>query len=251
MMNFSLYSKYYDLLYSNKDYESESNYVLNILKNFSNSPITSILELGGGTGKHAQFFTKSNIDVFGVELSSKMIDLAEELNLDRYTIKQGDIRHNHYIGNQFDCAVSLFHVISYLNTNEDVIACFNSVNQQLKSGGLFVFDVWFTPAVYNLKPESRIKKMENNEISVTRIAQSMIDYQNSIVHVNYSIFVEDLDTKEYFKFEETHAMRHFTINEIKLIASLSGFEIIKTEEFLSEKSPTNETWGCIFILRKK
>ncbi len=54
-MNFNLYSTYYDLLYNNKDYESESNYILNILKNYSNYQITSILELGGGTGKHAHY----------------------------------------------------------------------------------------------------------------------------------------------------------------------------------------------------
>jgi hypothetical protein len=145
----------------------------------------------------------------------------------------------------------LFHVVSYLNTNEQLLNCFTSINKQLKQNGIFIFDVWFTPAVYFLKPETRVKKIQNKEISVTRIAQSTIDYQSSIVNVNYSIFVEDLDTKEFFKFEETHNMRHFTINEIQLIANFTGFEIVKTEEFLTEKSPSNETWGCMYVIRKK
>lgn len=250
MMNFNLYSKYYDLLYTNKDYESESNYILNILKNYSNYQITSILELGGGTGKHAHYFTKSDIDVFGVELSSSMVEIAEGLNLDRYQVKQGDIRQNHYDGHQFDCAVSLFHVISYLQTNDDVIACFNSVNQQLKPGGLFVFDVWFTPAVYSLKPETRVKKIGDIEYSIVRLAESSVNATFNIVDVNYTIFIKQNKTGEINEINELHSMRHFSYNEMLLICELTGFELVKSEEFITGAEPSVDTWGVLFVLKK-
>ncbi len=63
--------------------------------------------------------------------------------------------------------------------------------------------------------------------------------------------MEDLKSGEYTKFDETHEMRHFTSNEIKLFAEICGFEVLKTEEFLSEKFPSNETWGVMFALKKK
>ena len=251
MMNFNLYSKYYDLFYSDKEYLIETEYVIKRLKESSNIQLDVLLELGGGSGNHAIHFSSFFKEIYGVELSQSMVEIAQNRNVPNYNVVQGDITNIHFPDKHFDCAVSLFHVISYLNTNEQILNCFRSINKQLKQNGIFIFDVWFTPAVYSLKSETRIKKIQNNEISVTRIAQSTIDYKSSIVNVNYSIFVEEMHTKEFSKFEETHSMRHFTFNEIQLIANSTGFEIVKTEEFLTGKSPSNETWGCMFVIRKK
>ncbi len=49
---FDLYSEYYDLLYKDKNYKKEADYIASLIK--TNAPHTkSILELGCGTGKHA------------------------------------------------------------------------------------------------------------------------------------------------------------------------------------------------------
>ena len=250
-MNFKMYSYYYDLLYSEKEYDKESEYILNILNAYSNNVIGSILELGGGSGRHAQFLTQSGIDVFGIELSLSMVELAEGLNLERYTIKLGDIKCNNYPGFQFDCAISLFHVISYLTTNEDIITCFEAVNQQLKKGALFVFDVWFTPAFYNLKPETRVRKMENDICSIVRLAESSVNAIASTVDVNYSIYVKPKNNENPFELNETHTMRHFTYNEILLISEKTGFELVHKEEFMTGSEPSVNTWGVLFVLRKK
>jgi hypothetical protein len=45
-------------------------------------------------------------------------------------------------------------------------------------------------------------------------------------------------------------MRHFSIPEIHMLASFTGFELLKAEEFLSGNEPSENTWGVNFILRK-
>jgi SAM-dependent methyltransferase len=250
-MSFNLYSKYYDLLYSDKDYSEESDYIMNILIDNSTFKNQKILELGGGSGNHALYLSKYFDEIFGVELSSSMVEIAKGRNIPNYRVKQGDICTNHYPQEKFDCAISLFHVISYLNTNEQIINCFNAVNEQLKTGGVFVFDVWYTPAVYHLKPETRVKKMEDNDVIVTRIAQPTMDYINCIVNVNYSIFIEEKKNNTFTKIEEFHKMRHFTSQEIKLFAEICGFELITSEEFLTKRETSNETWGVLYVLKKK
>jgi hypothetical protein len=56
MSNFNAYSKYYDLIYNNKNYIFEVDYVISLFKKYGNS-INNVLELGSGTGNHANYFT--------------------------------------------------------------------------------------------------------------------------------------------------------------------------------------------------
>ena len=74
---FNYYAVYYDLLYKEKDYKAETEYVGRLLeeKGFTTG---SILELGCGTGKHAEQFAKIGYSVHGIDLSSEMIKKANK-----------------------------------------------------------------------------------------------------------------------------------------------------------------------------
>jgi hypothetical protein len=63
------------------------------------------------------------------------------------------------------------------------------VHQHLKSQGLFLFDFWYTPAVYSLKPETRIRRLEDESISVVRIAESTTHSQTNVVDVNFEVHI--------------------------------------------------------------
>jgi hypothetical protein len=45
-------------------------------------------------------------------------------------------------------------------------------------------------------------------------------------------------------------LRHYSTPELKLFAELSGFTLIKTEEFFTAKKPGADTWGVCYILQK-
>mgnify|MGYP001219585358 CR=1 FL=1 len=72
-MNFKkFYSKYYNLVYKNKNYQSEVNYISQILKS-EKKYIKNILELGSGTGAHAIYLLKKGFNLTCVERSKDMI----------------------------------------------------------------------------------------------------------------------------------------------------------------------------------
>jgi hypothetical protein len=151
----------------------------------------------------------------------------------------------------FDVTLALFHVISYINLNEQLVSLFNDTRKRLKKKGLFIFDVWFSPAVLNQMPEHRVKRMENNEIEVTRKASPEIDHMKNTVDVNYHIIVRDKMSDKVSEFNEKHSMRHFGVPEIDLLAGQTGFSILGAEEFLSGNFPSTNTWGVTFILQSK
>ena len=69
---FDAYAAYYNMLYQDKDYKQETKYMASLLEK---NDITngSILELGSGTGKHAEEFAKMGFSVHDVDLSPEMV----------------------------------------------------------------------------------------------------------------------------------------------------------------------------------
>lgn len=249
MNNFQLYSQYYDLLYKDKNYVAEAEYVAKTLKKYHKN-VATIIELGSGTGSHAEHLCTQGFKIFGVERSGEMVELAKQKNIVNYFPVVGDIT-TFKLNKKADAAISLFHVISYLTTNEQLIACFNQTWEHLNTNGIFLFDVWYTPAVYTQKPETRIKRLSNETIEVTRLAEPQIHYNDNAVDVNYEVIIKDKISGKLITLLEKHPMRHFSIPEIELMAKLTGFELIKVEEFLTINPTSEKTWGVCFILRKK
>jgi SAM-dependent methyltransferase len=208
-----------------------------------------LLELGCGSGAHAKYLADYGYQITGVERSDSMIKMANAKNINGFNVIQGDIT-SFELPAKYDAAISLFHVISYLTTNESIKQCFENVHAHLKDEGIFIFDVWYTPAVYFQKPETRIRRMENDACEITRIAESDMNTEANIVTVKFDILVKHKQSNLFSNFREVHPMRHFSIPEIGLIAIQTGFTILTSEEFLTQSSPSVNTWGVCFVLKK-
>ena len=252
-MVFEKYAKYYDLLYQDKDYKAESNYISSLIN--THLPETKkILEFGSGSGIHGRLLGDLGYQVTGIERSQQMIDLGIKkadlkASTSNFSCVLGDCTET-FIGNDFDTVISLFHVLSYQTSYESVTAMLNNAFKQLKSGGIFIFDYWYAPAVWNYRPTLRVKKVENSELKITRIAEPECWENKNRVDVNYLTFVEDLSIGKISKIEETHEMRAFDLDEIAQFSSSTGFEVLHSEAWMAKDSPSPKTWGVCSIVRK-
>jgi SAM-dependent methyltransferase len=244
--SFNLYSAYYDLLYADKDYASECKYVDELIKSHVHGP-SSILELGSGTGIHGTMLADAGYLVRGIEKSPEMV--ARSRTHQNFSCEVGDIV-DFVVDSKYDVALSLFHVVSYVTSNEDLASLFSGVFNHLKSEGLFIFDFWFTPAVLSESPSVRVKRMSNSTWDILRIAEPEADHILNTVDVKYSIFVTDRSTNTIHSFEEHHKMRHFSLPEINIFAENAGFKMIHAEEFMSKSAPSDLTWGVMVVLQK-
>lgn len=248
MSNFKTYSNYYDLLYKDKNYKLESEYVVRKIQSFFPAA-KSILELGSGSGSHAKFLCENGFEVTGIERSEAMVSESLNKNIQGFNPIVGNIETT-ILSKRFDVVISLFHVVSYLTSNDLLMQCFNNTYTHLNANGIFIFDVWYSPAVYFQKPETRIKRLENSDIEVVRIAESEMITSQNVVNVNFEVLIKNKKNLQIQTLNEIHPMRHFSIPEIELLAKVSGFELLMTEEFLSGKAPSESTWGVCFIVRK-
>lgn len=244
---FELSSRYYNLLYQEKDTPTEATYIDQLLRNHG-VPGRELLEFGSGTGRHAALLCSQGYSVHGIERSASMVAAAQEI--EGFTCEQGDITTTK-VQRWFDAVLSLFHVVSYQTTNHGVRAVFANAAQHLRPGGLFLFDVWYSPAVTVQRPEVRVKRLLTSDLAITRIAEPTIHPNSNRVDVHYTMIAEDRASGAYHNFEETHPMRHFSLPELDLWAEITGFQRLTAEEWVTSAPPSEDTWGVCIVLRKQ
>lgn len=245
---FNTYNYYYDLLYHDKNYEKEAEYIANLIKTV-NPYAAQLVDLGSGTGNYSKALCKIGFKITGIERNEQMAAAANAKLIDGFNSIVGDIT-KFEIPQKFDAAISLFHVINYLTENKKILSCFTQVAKHLKPNSIFIFDVWYSPAVYSQLPQPRIKHVNNEYIDVTRFAQPIMDYEKNIIEVHYEMTIKNKFDGQEKILKEVHHLRHFSTPEIKLLAELSGFKLIRSEEFLTAKAPGADTWGVCYILQK-
>jgi SAM-dependent methyltransferase len=255
MTVFNQYARYYDLIYSDKNYAAEADYIAGTIRRFA--PETArILEFGSGTGIHGKLLAGRGYQVIGIERSADMVDRAINNRISKsrpdggsFDCLQGDIRQSH-VESDFDAVIALFHVVSYQVSNEDVLATFQNASRHLNHGGFFWFDIWYTPAVHAQRPAVRIKRMENDQVRLVRIAEPVTRSRENIVEIHYTIYIEEKSSGRISSFAEVHPMRHFSLPELELLAARSGFCLVQSEEFLTGMEPGENTWGVWCGMRR-
>ena len=245
-----LYSQYYDLLYSDKEYDKEVEYIDNLIQQNTNTA-KSILDMGCGTGKHAQLLCDKGYKVHGIDLSKDMLKIANK----RRKGKKKQLRFTHSniqelnLKKKFDVVVSLFHVMSYQNTNEELLKAFQVAKKHLKKDGIFIFDFWYGPAVLTDLPVTRVKRLEDKKIKVTRVAEPTLNVMTNVVDVNYDIFIENRKSKNIITKKELHKMRYFFDTELKVLCESIGFSIVKRYKWMSCEKPDFGSWNVVWVLK--
>lgn len=252
MGTFELYSNYYDLLYHEKNYEGEVEYVTGIIA--SNNPkAKTILDLGCGTGRHDFLLNEKGFDVDGVDISTDMIAIAEKKYglINGLSFFKGDVTTwSHPNNKKYDVVISLFHVLSYQTQNVSALNMFITAFDSLKPGGLFIFDCWYGSAVLTERPETRLKTFENNNILVQRRSYPQMVTSKNTVDVNFEITITDKLSGRQKVLKELHSMRYFFIPELSSFASQAGFESIRFMKWLGIDPPTDENWYIVGAIVK-
>lgn len=246
---FNAYAGYYDLLYKDKDYEAEVSYINDLIKKYR-SGAKSILNLGCGTGRHDVSFEKMGYSVCGVDLSATMLAEARKRAIPgKLEFFEGDVRTVD-LGRKFDVVVSLFHVMSYQTTDNDIFSVFCTAGRHLATGGVFIFDFWHGPGVLNDPPVIRVKRLEDESVRVVRIAEPVMKKGKNVVDVNYQVLTLDKNSHQWSELQEIHSMRYFFLQEIEGYLLNAGFSLKDACEWMSDKRLSLGWYGLVVADKK-
>ena len=249
MSVFGPYSRYYDLLYRDKDYAGEAAYIHDLIQ--SRCPgARNVLNLGCGSGRHDRELAALGYRVTGVDCSEEMLSCARD-NAGKFDNRLeylfGDLRSLR-LDRTYDVLLALFHVFSYQVTNADLDAAFATVRKHLAPGGIALFDCWYGPAVLTDRPVERMKELEDEQVKIIRHAVPVMHPNDNLVDVCYLIEVLNKVDGSRQELLETHRMRYLFRPEVELLLERHGLQSVLFEEWMNGKKPGFDSWNVVWAI---
>jgi SAM-dependent methyltransferase len=238
--NFDKYAYFYDYFNVGKDYRQEVYYINDLIKKF-NTPTHTILDIGCGTGLHDIELAKLKYDVTGLDISNEMIYIAKSRNTFQDSlsfIADPELTFNSIT--KYDTIISLFHVTSYQSNAEKLDSFFDIVSRNVKNGGIFIFDYWFTPAVESLKLQERKKSVFINGKEFQKVSKPSI-LETNLFQIDITISSDDL------LFTESHFLRSFVPDDF---SKITGFKLLESYTWMQNSNPDPTNWSAVSILQK-
>jgi SAM-dependent methyltransferase len=236
MSNFGSYAQFYEALYRDKDYNAECDFLERIFTSYETAKVNRILDAGCGAGGHGLILAQRGYRVTGIDLSKEMIGLAQakaSSHSDTSTpphFFQADIREVD-LKARFDAVISMFSVMGYMVTTQDVFAALRTARMNLQAGGLYVFDAWYGPTVLMEKPVERLKIVEDNGERIFRFARPALDVVRQTVCVHYTL-LRLQGSQVVAKSDEQHIIRYFFPLEVAHYLEDNGFRVREMCPFL-------------------
>ncbi|HZU85991.1 MAG TPA: class I SAM-dependent methyltransferase [Anaerolineaceae bacterium] len=246
------YSSLYDGLYQEKNYPAECDLIERAMAVYAQRRIHTILDLGCGTGSHAVLFAQRGYAVTGVDRSEAMLRQAQlkTVGMENAPVYVPSDLKGLRLEKKFDVVLMMFAVLGYQYTNEEVQTALQTVREHLEPGGIFIFDVWYGPAVLHIRPSDRVRLLPDGEGGqILRVASGSLDVFNHLAEVRYQLWQkrEDRILREA---QEAHQMRYFFPQELALFLQQAGMELVALSDFADLAcKPDEETWNVLGVAR--
>lgn len=194
MIEYNSMAKYYDLFYSNKSYERETDFLKKLIGNRK-----TVLDVGCGTGIHMHLLEDSGYIVDGLDLNSGMLNIAKtrvkgnllEVNLLDFNMNK-----------KYDSIISMFAVFNHLNDYNEFEEGIIHYYQYLNEDGILIIDLH-----NGRKSGEKVSKYKEYK----RIMSWQFDEKNFKEHTNIQYIVGDNI------YEDKHEFIIYEVEKIKKI----------------------------------
>lgn len=216
-------SKYYDAIYTFKNYAQEARYLREIILNAC-PQATSILDVACGTHEHARFLAKW-FEVDGVDVNSEFLTKAAAKNPSGKYV-QKDMRELS-LGPNYDAVLCLSSSIAYLRNAEEFKSVVSRFAAHLRPGGLVLIEPWYSQETWTDDWGALVVGELDGEM-VARGSSRRREGDHSLLTFYYMI----VGAGEVRTFKEDH---HLLL--------LSRAEIVEAFENAGLRTRHDETWS--------
>jgi ubiquinone/menaquinone biosynthesis C-methylase UbiE len=176
-------ARYYDLIYSWKDYKKEAEIVSRLINKYKKSKGNDLLEVACGTGRHIQHL-KAKFTVLATDINARMLGVARR-NVKGAVFKRADMV-TLSLGKEFDAIVCLFSSIGYVKTDANLKKTLGNFARHLKKGGVLVIEPWLTKSTYTTGLP-HMTTYGDSDIQIARLNISKVRGNVSVMDMHYLV----------------------------------------------------------------
>lgn len=230
-------TKYYHLLYQNRNYEEANGFVKTLFQLLNLEKGSKILDLACGKGRHALVMNQLGYDVTGVDLSENSIMEANKYANKYLSFEVQDMRYP-LKDRKFDAIFNLFTSFGYFENPSDNRKVIDAVHIMLEDDGILVIDFMnVQKTMQNLVHEEQ-KTVEGITFAIERKIQNK--------HICKTIHFED--NEERFTFHER--VQAITMLDFEILFN-SKFRILDVfGSYALEKFSERDSDRLILIAQK-
>ncbi len=236
------FSKVYDSLMIDANYEKRANYVVSLFEKFSKKP-KLLLDVGCGTGSFIKEFSGIGIDCIGVDPSDDMLLIAKEKCPDALFLNQSAQELDLY--GTVDGAVSLMDSINHIIEREELSKAFKKISLFMERDSVFIFDI---------NSEYKHREVLGDNAFVFENDGVFCAWQNYtddelLTEINLDFFCKSVNG-QYDRFSEDFFERAYSKDVIKEELNNAGFEIVAIFDDLSFETPNPYSERIFYVARK-
>ena len=198
-------AKYYDRVYSFRDYLDEAVRLQNLIIRYLESGGNTLLDIACGTGRHLKYL-KDDFSCTGVDVSKNMLKIARK-NAKGVTFKEADMKTLR-LGKQFDVIMCLLSSIGYVKTTARLENTIQNFSRHLKKGGLALIEPSNAKSRY-VCGEPRVTTYEGKDVKIARINYTNFRQATAVLNMHLLIAERGKDAKY---FVDRHELGLFGIN---------------------------------------
>ncbi len=246
-MSYDDFSRFYDLLTDNVEYEKRADYFCRLLSMCGiNEGI--LLDLGCGTGSMSLAMAERGFDVIGVDSSVGMLNAAQQKMFasgKRMLLLNQSMEEIDLYGT-VDCAICVLDGINHLKNEKAVKATFQKVSLFMNKGGAFAFDV---NTLYKHKFVLSDNVFVYEPDGVYCVWQNSFNEADGSVDISLDFFEEEDGV--YYRSGESFTERAYELNDIKAWLEDAGFEVIGIYDDLTLDDVKQNSERAVFLAKKK
>ena len=223
----TIYAHLYDRFHAGKNYELEAKKLLEFIQSINRDyEVTSILDMGCGTGAHLEAFANLGKQVAGYDISESMLKVASERVPNAVFYTKLPI-HSLLV----DLSCALFDVISYMTSEKDLQIFFKHAYTHTRNGGYFFADSWNYEGIILNPPIENKRQVRDGKIDIERSVVPLINNENEELFftqgiVELRITLKDMHTKQAIV-QENHKLRGWKPEVVSRMLKTVGFNDVR------------------------
>lgn len=252
---FTEYSRVYDLIYRDKDYAGECDFLEALFRKYLARPTKHVLDVAAGTGTHALLLAQRGYDVVALDFSPEMAAIAESKRRAHVGSLALNIRGGISmtavppLGRQFDAVLCLFSSVGYLTEPGQLDEFFQSSKRQLADDGILIVDFWNGITCLRDYSPTRVKTASDDTLGVTRVSETTLKPMDGVAEVRFRFLMNV--GGQFKEHSELHRVRYFFPREFTEACRQAGFDVLAVLPFKDASRPASESdWNVSVIARK-